>query len=325
MPNITRNEDGFALMATLFVMILISSLIVAGFSGAASSFRTADLDYRNSQVFYAAEGGAESILAQLHLALIDGVLEDPELAAITPPDLEGFVFDSFSVERVGGIVPERITDGAFAGLYSLTQRVQIYSSARDVMYNSSAIMVSAKAQAIPIFQFGVFFEQDLEILNGPPMTFDGWVHSNGNLYLSSNNAWYRDILTTPNNVYHDKKYAHDVKNGVYIADGGGFDVQLNFDSRSHPGADAFRAESDAQFDNRLKTNAYDVDSLKLPLPDGMDPIALMQPRQAGDTPQERRTKFAWNADWYIEIPLNEFDEDNTDELCDRMNHTRDGG
>ncbi|MCZ6915844.1 MAG: hypothetical protein O7I93_03620 [Gemmatimonadetes bacterium] len=325
MPNIARHEDGFALMGTLFVMLLISTLVVAGFAGAAATFRTADLDYRNSQVFYAAEGGAEAILAQLHGALLDGVLENAELAAITPPTLEGFVFDSFSVERVGGIVPERITDGSYAGLYSMTQRVEIYSSARDAIYNSSAIMVSAKAQSIPIFQFGVFFEKDLEILNGPPMTFAGWVHSNGNIYLSSNNAWYQDIITTPNNVYHDKKYAHDVKNGVYIADGSGLDVQLNFDSRSHPTADAFRAESDAQFDNRLKTNAYEVDSLKLPLPDGMDPIALLQPRLAGDTPEEQRTKFAWNADWYIEIPLNEFDEDNTDELCDRMNHTRDGG
>jgi hypothetical protein len=325
MRNITHKEDGFALMATLFVMILISTLVVAGFAGAAASFRTADLDYRNSQVFYAAEGGAEAILSQLHLALVDGALDDTELAAITVPAIEGFVFDSFSVDRVGGIIPERITDGPFAGLYSLTQRVEIYSSARDAIYNSNAIMVSAKAQSIPIFQFGVFFEKDLEATNGPPMTFAGWVHSNGNIYLSSNNAWYKDVVTTPGSVYHDRKDQHDVKNGVYIADGSGFDVQLDFDSRSHPAADAFRTESDAQFDNRLKTSAYDVDSLKLPLPDGMDPIALMEPRLAGDTPEERRTKFAWNADWYIEIPLNEFDASNTDQLCTRMNSTRDGG
>lgn len=296
-----RHERGIALLATLVVMLLMAGLITVAFSGALTASRTERIDYANSRVFYAAEAGAEASMAQLALALDDGVLTDQELNDIQPPTLTGFRYDSFEVRRVGGIVQETITDGPFAGLYSLTQRVEIFSEARDGVNNASAIIVSAKAQAIPIFQFGIFYEKDLEATNGPDMEFAGWVHSNGNIYLSSNNAWYRDAITTPNKVFHDRKDNHAVNNGVYIDDASANEVPLDFDSRTHPDPDAFRAESDAKFDNRLKTDAYAVDSLRVPLPDGMDPLEVVRPRDADDTDLERRAKFSWKADWYIVV------------------------
>ncbi|NIP61063.1 MAG: hypothetical protein GWO17_24775, partial [Gemmatimonadetes bacterium] len=48
------------------------------------------------------------------------------------------------------------------------QYVDVYSEAREPAGSSNAVLVSAKAQAIPIFQFGVFFDDDLEATNGPP-------------------------------------------------------------------------------------------------------------------------------------------------------------
>ena len=125
-------------------------------------------------------------MAQLALVLEDAVIEDQELSAIVAPTIEGFTFDGASASlRDGSVETERITDGPFAGLFSKTQVVEITSEAVSADYTRSAIMVTAKAQAIPIFQFGVFFEKDLEITNGPRMDFDGWVHSNGNIYLNS--------------------------------------------------------------------------------------------------------------------------------------------
>jgi hypothetical protein len=118
-----KDQRGFALVATMLVMFLITVVIGAAVTGAAAAIRASNLDYRNSRVFYAAEAGAEAIMAQLHLALEDATLTDEELAAVSPPTLEGFTFGGYNVQKVGGIVVERVTDGAFAGLYSLTQRV----------------------------------------------------------------------------------------------------------------------------------------------------------------------------------------------------------
>ena len=298
-----KNRNGFALEATLFVLVLMAVLMLSAYTGAAMATRSANLDYRTSRVSYAAEAGADAIMAQLADALEDGYLSDEELFAVTPPTMAGFTFKDLAVQKIGGVVVETVTNGPFAGLYSMTQKLEITSEATDPMGNVSAVIVSAKSQAFPIFQFGVFFEGDLEATNGPDMTFAGWVHSNGNIYLSSDNAWYKDMITTPNKVYHDRKDRHIVENGVWIADATGTDVKLLFDSRTHPAPAAFRAESNTQFDDRLMTDAYGVDSLSMPLPAGVSPYELLLPRKASDGEQERKAKYAWKADYYIEISL----------------------
>ncbi len=315
------DKGGFALPAALAVLVLLSVLVVTVYANAMASFRSGTTDLGKTRTAFAAEAGAESAMAQLADALEDAVLEDQELVMITAPTMDGFTFDSFSITKVGDVIPERITDGPFAGLYSLTQLVDVYSEASDPGNNSSAVMITAKAQAIPIFQFGVFYDKDLEITNGPRLDFAGWVHSNGNIYLSSNNQYFQDLITTPNKVYHDRKDRHLVYNGVYIQDATTTDVQLTFDSRDTPNPNQFRSNSDADFDNRLQTDAYNVDSLKVPLPAGMDPVTVMAPREIGDGTLEIQAKFAWKADWYIEIPMNSLSDPN--DLCDQMISTRD--
>jgi type II secretory pathway pseudopilin PulG len=299
----SKSQAGLALVATLLVLAVMGVLVAAVARAVLTSTRTAGLEYHEARAFYAAEAGGEAALAQLKIALQDGYLSDRELSDIRPPTLPGFSFDSFSVERKGAPTIENITDGPFAGLYALTQNVDVYSVASDRNGTVSGVILRAKAQAIPIFQFGVFFEEDLEATNGPPMEFVGRVHSNGNIYLSSRNAWYRDMITTPNKVFHDRKDFHLVYDGVYINDASGAEVRLDFDSRTRPDPDAFKAESCAKFDCRLQTDAFGVDSLKLPLPDGVPPYELIRPREASDGDSEREVKFAWNADMYVTVDL----------------------
>ena len=129
------------------------------------------------------------------------------------------------------------------------------------------------------------------------------MHSNGSIYLNSKNQYFGDVITTPNNLFHDRKDKHNNYTGTYIADASANYVQLTFDSRDTPDANAFRSKSDVSFDNRVKTNAYEVDSLKVPLPDGMDAIAVMQPLTVADGPLEMQSKFSWKADWYIEVDM----------------------
>ncbi len=299
------NRKGFALEASLFVLLLIAVLVSVSVTGVISVTRTANLDYRNARVGYAAEAGADAIMAQLHNALADGNLTDAELAAVVPPTVPGFTYDAITVTRSGGIEVETVTDGPFAGLYSLTQGLEINSKVHDPMYNMSEVIVTAKAQSIPIFQFGIFFEKDLEVTNGPAMTFVGWIHSNGNIYMSSNNAWYEKAITTPNQVIHNRKDKDAPLNGVWIDDAYAVANRLEFDSRTHPVPADFRLMSNDAFDNRVKSNAYGVDSLSVPLPAGMAARAVMEPRLVTDVQAVREAKYAWKADWYVEIDMSD--------------------
>lgn len=316
-------RDGFALEATLGILVLMSILIVTVYASAMAAFRGGRTDLTKQQAYYAAEAGAESGMAQLADALEDAILRDSELSAITTPSMTGFTFDSFSVTKIDTVKYERITDGTFSGLYSLTQMVEIYSEASAQDNSSSAVIVTAKAQAIPIFQFGVFYEKDLEIHNGPPMYFAGWVHTNGNLYLSSNSQYFEDIVTTPNKMFHMRKDRMDTRTGVYINDATASPVQLTFDSRSLTDPNLFMNASDVSFDNRLKTDAYGVDSLTVPLPDGMDPLNVIERRLVADGPLEIQAKMAWKSDWYIEVPMDALADEN--DFCDEYISLRTAG
>lgn len=298
-----HREDGLALIATLLVLAVMGLLVAGAVRAALTSVRTSGLDYHEARAFYAAEAGGEAALSQLTLALRDGFVSDAELAAIRPPRLEGFSYDSFAVEKRGEATAETITDGPYAGLYALTQNVEVYSLAEDRNGTVSGVILRAKAQAIPIFQFGVFYEQDLEATNGPPLEFTGRVHSNGNIYLSSTNAWFREPITTPNKVFRDRKDYHEVLSGVLINDASGEEAVLDFDSRTLPGPEAFKAASCEHFSCRLQTDAFGVDSLQLPLPDGVPARELVRPREESDGAAEREAKFAWNADAYVTVDL----------------------
>jgi hypothetical protein len=298
------DRRGLALVATLLVLTVMAVLVAAAVKASMTTVRTSGMEYHEARVFYAAEAGAEAALSQLKLALQDGYLSDSELTGINPPALEEFSFDSFSVQRVDTAVVEAISDGPYSGLWALTQNVEVYSLASDPGANTSGVVLAAKAQAIPIFQFGVFYEEDLEATNGPPMTFVGRVHSNGNIYLSSANAWYMEMITTPNKVMHNRKDQNRVLNGVYVFNPVTTDsVALDFDSRTIPGAEAFKAESWAKFDAQLRTDAFEVDSLRLPLPPGVPAVELIRPRETDDGDAEKTVKFAWNADMYVTVDL----------------------
>jgi hypothetical protein len=153
------DRSGLALVTTIIVLAVIGLIVAAMGTAAMSSVRAAAMEYHEGRAFFAAEAGGEAALAQLKLALQDGFLADDELTDMIPPGLEPFVFDSFAAGKVGEPVVETITDGPYEGLYALTQNVEIVSLVTDPGGTTSGVILDAKAQAIPIFQFGVFFEE----------------------------------------------------------------------------------------------------------------------------------------------------------------------
>ncbi len=285
------------------VLAMMGILTAAILSGAMSSIGATRAEYQSARTFYAAEASAEAALAQLVELLRDGSLDEEDLATITPPPLSGFNLDGFSIELIDTALVETITDGPYTGLYALTQVVKIYAPAMDKNEALSAIELQAKAQAIPLFQFGVFFDGDLEATNGPPMVFEGRIHSNGGIYLSSANAWYREPITTPKKVYHRRKDKNGVKDGVFIDNDAGEEVNFDFDSELIPDSEAFKFRSCEQFDCRLRTDAFGVDPLNLPLPEGVRSYELLLPRDGADSDGEREVKFAWTADTRVLVDL----------------------
>lgn len=236
----------------------------------------------------------------------DGFISQSELDSLTRPVVPGFSIPTMTVTPNGGANQETVNDGPYSGLYALVRNYDITTRASDSMGNASRAVVTVKAAAIPIFQFGVFYEKDLEITNGARLDMQGWVHTNGNLYARSGGGLYlHNIVTTPNKFRFRRKDGANPAgtDQVYIDDAGATARQVNNDSDGLPTASAFKNWSETRFSGRLKTNAYGVDSLRLPLPTGVPPEELIADRDNGgiDTPDEHDSKFAWKADFYMVI------------------------
>ncbi len=300
------NRQGFALEATLFVLLLLAVLCVFAVSGVTTATRTANYDYRNTRTAYAAEAASDDIMQQLSGMVDDGFISQTELDSLTRPTVPGFSIPTMTVTPNGGATQETVNDGPLSGLYALVRNYDITTRASDSMGNASRAVVTVKAAAIPIFQFGVFYEKDLEITNGQRLDMQGWVHTNGNIYARSGGGLYlHNIVTTPNKFYFRRKDGTNPggTDQVYVDDAGATARQVNNDSYGLPLSAAFQNWSETRFSGRLKTDAYGVDTLRLPLPLGVPPEELIADRDNGgpDSPEERETKFAWKADFYISI------------------------
>jgi hypothetical protein len=294
-----RLRAGFALEMVLLLMVAMSVVIVTGLTAVSTMSRTSGADYQAARAAYAMEGAGDDLMSQLDAAMQDGQVTAEEIAGLATPELTGYTVTHTTAAK--GIPAIRtVTTGPFTGLYSMNQVFEIAVSARDSSRSRAGAVITVNAQSIPVFQFGVFYDQDLEFHPGPQMTFAGRVHTNGNLY-TINNVTFDGVLTTPESTFVALKHTEpwSVYN-VFVRNGSGVAKKLDFDSRSH-GEAAYRLRSEQLLDSRLMSGAHGVRPLQLPLPTGMPLWTLLLPRDAADPEAVRRVKMAWKADWNVTV------------------------
>ena len=177
------------------------------------------------------EGAGDDLMSQLDAAMQDGQVTAEEIGGLATPELLGYTV-THSTAAKGSPTLRTVTTGPFTGLYSMNQVFEIAVSARDSSRSRAGAVITVNAQSIPIFQFGVFYDQDLEFHPGPPMTFEGRVHTNGNLYTHYN-VTFGGVITTPESTFLDTKHGEpNGNNGVFIRNGNGVARRLDFSSRS---------------------------------------------------------------------------------------------
>ncbi len=322
-----QHRAGFALESVLMVLVLFTVVVLAGLSTVSTVSRTSGADYQSARATYAAEGAGDDIMAQLDAAMQDGRVTADEVAALETPVIPGFTVTKTVVTK-GEAVLRTVTNGPFAGLYSTNQPFDITMTARDSTGARASAVIAVNTMSVPIFQFAVFYEQDMDLHPGPPMVITGRVHSNGNLYLT-NNLTLAGIVTTPESTFRALKRGPLGVDNVFIKDADGKAVKMDKDSRTVGRDAAYRAWSEERFDSRLMGKPHGVRPLKLPLPASMPPRTLLDPRSGADAPQVRSVKMAWKADWYITVRAGVFAMADTTAMkaafCDSLVHVRPPG
>ena len=169
---------GVALLYAVFGAFVAASMVSVMLTMASVTRRGAGLKQAKMQAMYLAEGAIEAAKKDVQEAIANWQ-EPPTEGQVTI----GNQLVTYTITPTGlsGIVTED------TGIQTLTTGYELIATATLDRAQHQAHRI-INAQATPIFQFAVFYTNDLEIQPGPNMTLGGRVHSNRNMFLGSDNT-----------------------------------------------------------------------------------------------------------------------------------------
>lgn len=231
-----EGERGAALAMALLIMGVLAVVSMSVLAVVNHEAQIANSDLRRTQTFYAAAAGIEKMTSDFS-ALFARTSRPKQshlntIANSPPAELtgEGFVFqqslalDSAALTEyhkritfpAGSFPTVVVPSGPFAGL---TATVSPYVANTTATLDPGGSYITGTSTTtdggpqvtlqrklnnymIPIFQFGMFSNEDLEIHPGPQFYFNGRVHANGNIYASGTTE-FQDKVTTANEIVTD--------------------------------------------------------------------------------------------------------------------------
>ncbi|MDQ6786516.1 MAG: pilus assembly PilX N-terminal domain-containing protein [Acidobacteriota bacterium] len=209
-----KKERGAALAIAIITVAILAVVALTALAFSSTEARIAGSDLRRTQTFYAASAGMEkmtndfSALFQKKLSPTQTDLDTIEQAYPAPLLAEGFTFNQNLDEDTARLTEMRATqglsntvyprinipDGPYAGLYA---SIIPYKMSSTATMNVSGTQVKLEREfnnyLVPLFQFGMFSNEDIEIHPGPWMTFNGRIHSNGNVYALRNTMFLNRV------------------------------------------------------------------------------------------------------------------------------------
>ncbi len=306
--RVPKPKKGIVLVAvmvfTLIFMILGFSVLSVSFGEVVSSRN----DYHNRKAFYAAEAGIEYGIANLNAVLsaqrrnlyLHPEGDICETFGIGMPVVEGFTFEEFAIEKVGEIENRQMDSGPYSGMEAIIQKYRIVS---EVSYNAfpnvkARLIQWAEDQGFHLYQFAVFYNEDLEIEPGPTMTIYGRVHSNKDIYLESQNTLsIQSMVTSAADIFQGSKPG-DTSGGngtVRIMDSEDTYHVMDFDS-SDPD---WKNKAIDTWDGRVQSSDHGVQELRLPIPADVDPIEIIRRPEVEDGPELSDARYCNQADLKI--------------------------
>jgi hypothetical protein len=193
------------------------------------------------------------------------------------------------------------TGDLFAGMRMLEYTHRVFSTARTQANSApdrAVLQLDFQTRFVPMFQFAVFYNQDLEITPGPDMNINGRVHTNGNLHLTDGGTLcIAGQVSARGSIYNRRKHAGNSteqgSNGlVYIYPnqgtcvpgltqvaanrlenkivytGSNYASSLNLSDLNQTNSGNFDSSNRTNMRTRFGTNVLDrVDNIRVPSPD----------------------------------------------------------
>ncbi len=276
-----KNQKGIAMMLLLTILLMMSLLGLGAIMTSITDVDISGNDLKSISSFYASEAGIEEAEAIIRTSYKQTAHPPSPLPSDT------FVVNNCIVEfgtvDYGAATQKTLTVGAYRGLYGLVKRFTITSEATDNATQAKAKITSVVEDAlIPIFQFAVFYQEDLEVYPGPAMTLAGRVHSNRDIYLGSENVLYINSYTTAaGDIYYGRKSGSGQSGNdkdVYIKDNyGNYQNMKNDDGTELDSRDPeWVSQALDRWGGMVEDRSFGMTELNLPLVTSGDEIDVIK-------------------------------------------------
>lgn len=240
LPRVMSSESGAALATAILMLALLSAVAITVLAVVQTETRIAGSDLKRTQAFYAASAGIEKMTSDFSQLFsqtskpttlqLDGIANTPPvgLAAEGYTLAQTLAQDTTTLDAMRttqGIVAPKYpsvlmpTDSPFSGLNASVNPFSLTTTATANDGTEVGLTRQMNNYMIPIFQFGVFSDNDLEFWPEPPMTFNGRVHSNGNIYFGGDVTFLANV-TTANEAVRDK-LRNNAANTTTVGSGAG--------------------------------------------------------------------------------------------------------
>ncbi|MCB2231105.1 pilus assembly PilX N-terminal domain-containing protein [bacterium] len=285
-----KSERGIVTVIALIMVGMLTLIGLAALSTSDDEVSIAGNELQEMRAFYAAESGLDAAGAALQ--------HDYEVTGVPPTNppsgsdsVNGCIVSYFTTDD-GAATQRTLTTGTLAGLHALVKSFTISSVAVKSGDNSRiALQQSFETALVPIFQFAVFYGQDLEIDPGPDMTLIGRVHSNGDMFLNpASNLRMDSYVTASGELLRGSKGTDPFKSGdVFIKDASGNYVSMRSGSDwvDNNYADWYDS-SISKWDGRVQDEAHGAQSLNVPISNSGDPHKLIE--RAASNPDSYENK-----------------------------------
>jgi len=211
-------ESGVALLTTLLLLFLMSSMLVGFAILLMSNQQLAGSDNDDVQAFYGAEAGMENLTAGLgnlfaqtyapSMSQINQLQTAPPtvpgITYVTADGHSGYVITPQAFDANGNPAPtvSTIKSGPYVGMNALITEYTLTVNARTAQGREVKLQRTTQTVGIPMFQFGIFADTDLDFFPGPNFNFGGRTHSNGNIFLAGGSTLtlsdkvdaYKDVI-----------------------------------------------------------------------------------------------------------------------------------
>ena len=209
MSRSRNKESGVALLTALMVLMLVSAILVGFVTYLNADQMASGINRDQTQAYAAAHAGIEKLTADLGQVFMGGNFAPtgaqvnalttaamrpviPGMTYVSPDGTSGYQINFQDTNPADGNPDQanpngtQIASGAYQGLVGLITPYTIQVTARTTGNAEVRMQRVMQTVAIPVFQFGIYSENDLSFFAGPDFNFGGRVHSNQNLYLAHN-------------------------------------------------------------------------------------------------------------------------------------------